>query len=288
VLVQVPRGGYLPSLSCDQCRSPLRCSACAGPLAASASGRAAACRWCGRLATGWRCPECASTRYRAMVVGARRTAEELGRAFPGVTIRTSAGADVLDHLPGGRSLVIATPGAEPVAAGGYGAALLLDGWSMLGRADLRAGEEALRRWLNAAALVRSGPAGGRVVIVADAALRPVQALVRWDPMGHAERELAERVGLGFPPAAVFAEIIGKPADVDEMLASVDLPAGSALLGPLPVLRPDADGGDVVRALIRAPRASAAEIASSLHEGQGVRSARKRPPVRVRIDPVDIG
>ena len=34
---------------------------------------------------------------------------------------------------------------------GYGAVLLLDAWALLGRADLRAGEEALRRWMNASA-----------------------------------------------------------------------------------------------------------------------------------------
>src|SRR5699024_1324118 len=34
VLVQVPRGGYLPGLACAQCRAPARCRRCAGPLAA--------------------------------------------------------------------------------------------------------------------------------------------------------------------------------------------------------------------------------------------------------------
>ena len=41
-----------------------------------------------------------------------------------------------------------------MAEGGYGAVLLLDTWALLTRADLRAGEEALRRWLEAAALAR--------------------------------------------------------------------------------------------------------------------------------------
>ena len=59
---------------------------------------------------------------------------------------------MLVSVPNRAAVVVATPGAEPVADGGYGAALLLDGWAMLSRADLRAGEEALRRWLNAAAL----------------------------------------------------------------------------------------------------------------------------------------
>ena len=84
-----------------------------------------------------------------------------------------------------------------MADGGYGAALLLDGWALLARADLRAGEEALRRWFAAAALVR--PARRRrVVVVADRGLAAVQALVRWDPAGLAERELAERAELRLP------------------------------------------------------------------------------------------
>jgi len=39
------------------------------------------------------------------------------------------------------------------------------------------------------------------VVVADGGLTPVQALLRWDPATFAQRELAERRELGFPPAA---------------------------------------------------------------------------------------
>ncbi len=99
------------------------------------------------------------------MVGARRTAEELGRAFPAVPVRTSGRDHVLDEVPDRPALVVCTPGAEPVAAGaGYAAALLLDGWAMLTRPDLRAGEDALRRWIAAASLVRGD---GQVVVVAE-------------------------------------------------------------------------------------------------------------------------
>jgi primosomal protein N' (replication factor Y) len=227
------------------------------------------------------------------VVGARRTAEELGRAFPGTLVRTSAQGSVLARVSGGAALIIATPGAEPIADGGYGAAVLLDGWALLGRADLRAGEEALRRWLNAAALVRPNGQGGRVVVLADSSLRPVQALIRWDPVGHADRELLERAAVGFPPAVTFAELLGAPAAVAELLDATAVPAGADILGPLPVSTAqirytDAPADDDVRALIRAPRADGAALASALHEAQGVRSARKAPTVRVRIDPLDLG
>ena len=80
---------------------------------------------------------------RAVVVGARRTAEELGRAFPGIPVITSAGDAVHTEIGTGPALVVATPGAEPHAPDGYGAALLLDSWSMLGRQDLRAAEDTL-------------------------------------------------------------------------------------------------------------------------------------------------
>ena len=54
--------------------------------------------------------------------------------------------------------MVATPGAEPPADGGYAGAVLLDTALLLLRPDLRAAEEALRRWLNVVALVRSGAA----------------------------------------------------------------------------------------------------------------------------------
>jgi primosomal protein N' (replication factor Y) len=290
VLIQVPRRGYLPALSCDSCRTPLRCSVCAGLLATAGAESAPTCRWCGRIAVGWECPECGSHRYRATVVGARRTAEELGRSFPGVVVRTSAQGQVLDTVPAGPALVIATPGAEPVAEGGYGAALLLDGWALLQRPDLRAGEEAARRWLNAAALVRPAAEGGRVVILGDSSLRAVQALVRWDPVGHAERELAERGALGFPPAVTIAEVSGEAHAVDELVAATAMPPDGQVLGPVPVVADRATPGRQreVRALIRVPRSAGADLAAALHDAQGVRSARKATVVRVRIDPIDIG
>lgn len=138
VLVQVPRRGYAPRLACAHCREPARCRQCAGPLEVAGQGEPH-CGWCGRPEPAWHCAECGGTRLRASVVGARRTAEELGRAFPAVPVRTSGRDHILDTVPARPALVVSTPGAEPVADGGYAAALLLDGWAMLGRSDLRAG-----------------------------------------------------------------------------------------------------------------------------------------------------
>ncbi|MEU4267655.1 primosomal protein N' [Streptomyces sp. NPDC026092] len=298
VLVQVPRRGYVPRLACERCRTPARCRHCAGPLEAPEQGELR-CGWCGKGAPDWHCVECGSTRLRAQIVGARRTAEELGRAFPAVPVRTSGRDHVLDTVPGRPALVVSTPGAEPVAEGGYAAALLLDGWAMLGRPDLRAGEEALRRWIDAASLVRGQGEGGTVVVVAEPTLRPVQALVRWDPVGHAQRELAERAELGFPPVSRMAAVSGPPEAVEAFLSGADLPGDAEILGPvpLPVVRPGGQrrpgdpppGEHWSRALIRVPPGTGAALATSLKHARAARLSRGGgDPVRVRVDPPDIG
>jgi primosomal protein N' (replication factor Y) (superfamily II helicase) len=298
VLVQVPRRGYVPRLACARCRAQARCSHCSGPLEATGE-RELKCSWCGRDESGRHCPECGATGLRARITGARRTAEELGRAFPAVPVRTSGRDHVLDAVPGRPALVVSTPGAEPVAEGGYAAALLLDGWTMLGRPDLRAAEEALRRWLEAAALVRPQDEGGRVVIMAEPTLPPVQALVRWDPAGHARRELAERTELGFPPVSRMAAVTGRPETVAAFLESAALPGDAEVLGPvpLPVPRPgaprrpgDAPAGEQwVRAVLRVPPGGGAALAAALKSAQSARLARGgQDQVRIRIDPADIG
>jgi len=255
-------------------------SPCHGPLALRAGHAAPSCRWCGRVDAAWTCENCGSPRLRAVVVGARRTAEELGRAFPSVPVRTSGRDGVLATVSAARALVVATPGAEPVAEGGYAAAVLLDGWALLGRADLRATEEAVRRWLNAAALLRPG---AELVVLADAAMPAVQALVRWDPVTHAERELADRAELGFPPAVRMATLTGAPAAVRQMLGEARLPAETQVLGPVPV----GESGQE-RAMIRVPRGGAAALSAALKGASGVRAARKAPDVvRVCVDPLDL-
>jgi primosomal protein N' (replication factor Y) len=291
VLVQVPRGGYVPALACQQCRDVARCRRCAGPLGLPAGGsdaRPPTCRWCGVADTAFRCGNCGSRRLRAIVVGAKRTAEELGRAFADVTVLGSGGAEVLAEVGERPALVVATPGAEPVALGGYGAALLLDGWALLGRADLRATEEALRRWMTAAALVRPAGDGGRVVVLAESSLAPVQALVRWDPVWHASLELAGRTELGFPPAVRMASVDGTPNAVAAFLDELALPESGEILGPVQLGEADRDGTVKERALVRATRTEGKALAAALTTALHVRTMRKDPdPIRVRLDPLEL-
>jgi primosomal protein N' (replication factor Y) len=283
VLVQVPRGGYLPGLACATCRAPARCPACRGPLGRADGDAVPACRWCGVAAAAWACPSCDGHRLRSTVVGSRRTAEELGQAFPRTPVRSSgAGGAVLATVGPEPALVVATPGAEPVADGGYAAALLLDGWALLGRPDLRAAEEALRRWTAAAALVRPGPDGGTVVLLGDSTASAVQALVRWDQAGFAERELGERAALRLPPEARMASLTGPPDALAGFLAAARVPASAEVLGPVPA------GPDQERFLVRAPRAAWPGTVAALKAAAGVRSAHKDAgSVRLQVDPMEI-
>jgi len=268
-------------------------------VALTGPGEPLACGWCAALA-GPGCASCGSTGLRALVTGASRTAEELGHAFPGVQIRTSSGSGVLVSVPASPAIVIATPGAEPRADNGYAAAILLDSWALLGRPGLRAAEEALRRWMNAAALVRPRHQGGTVVMVADPALPVVQALVRWDAARFADRELAERAELRFPPAVRMAALTG-PADViGDMLLQISLPDGADILGPVPAemsrpgshAEPAAAAGTasapVVRFLVRAPWQHGTALAVALRGGMAQRSARKEEGlVRLQLDPAEL-
>jgi primosomal protein N' (replication factor Y) len=291
VLVQTPRHGYVASLACDRCRAAARCPACTGPLHLPARHLPPACRWCGAEHRGWTCPDCGGRGLRAPVVGDLRTAEEMGRAFPSVPVRTSAGERVLSTAPAKPGIVVATPGAEPVVDGGYACVVLLDTWLMLARPDLRTAEESLRRWMNAAALARPASRGGRVVVVGDPAEPALQALVRWDPGGFAHREMSERQSAHLPPASRLATLTGDPAAVEEALTMLELPAGAEVLGPVPAGDGPATAeparGEQVRAVVRVPRSSGDRLSRVLVQMQGVRAARKLPSVRVQVDPVHL-
>jgi primosomal protein N' (replication factor Y) len=312
VLVQVARAGYAPSLACETCREPARCTACSGPLAiAGPAGHSAIpqCRWCSAPAPKWRCGTCNGVRLRRGATGALRTAEELGRAFPGTSVITSSGDRVLATVPDAKALVVATVGAEPVAAGGYAAALLLDGDSLLRRENLRAGEDAVRRWFNAAALVRPAADRGLVVITADDSAG-VGALLRWDPAGYARRELELRQELQLPPAVRVASITGGRPAVGHFTTAVEQRLGVQGIvlraaGPAPLVlgvnasaaggfgpgsapnsatRADAD----VRTLLFIPYAQAAEATKVLRAVKAASAAKRSDdPVQLRLDGVDV-
>lgn len=289
VLVQVARGGYAPTLACERCRSTARCTVCDGPLTVVSKDTLPVCAWCSREALAWSCAVCSHIRWRMSSVGAHRTAEELGRAFPHVPVIASSGDHIRRTVAAEPALVVATPGAEPWTEGGYAAALLLDGDRMLSRPGLRAEEETLRRWFDAAALVRSSTDGG-VVVVTSEHERAVNTLVRWDPAGHATRELTERRALHLPPAVRSAALSGPAPAVEhflDLLGRNSLEPVVRIIGPSPL--PGADNNDSTRrALLFFPYAVAADVTQRLRAARAEASALRRfGPVQVRCDIADL-
>lgn len=304
VLVQVARPGYAPVVACAQCREAARCRRCGGPLGVDRAGAAPSCRWCGAIATGWECSHCGSSRLRLVTRGSSRTAEELGRAFPGARVVVSDGERKITTVDERPALVVATRGAEPIAHGGYRAVLLLDGDRMLARESLNVGEDCLRWWSNAASLA----APGAPVVLVGVAGPLAQALATWRQPAYASAQLADRRALRFPPAVRIATVTGTAKSVSEATASLRRGTFIDVLGPTPV-DADADAGrrrasraalhpDAVRSIVRFDYAHGSDVATALRSAvvraaakgrrpRGDRGYRPPPTLRVRLDDPEI-
>jgi primosomal protein N' (replication factor Y) (superfamily II helicase) len=263
VLVQVARPGYAPRLVCESCGHDARCPRCAGPLGMMDAHASPTCRWCGAIAARWSCSNCEATRLRLVGQGTVRTAEDLGRAFPGVRVILADGDHTVQTVGAEPALVIATRGAEPIAAGGYRAVLLLDGENMVARESLRVGEDCLRWWSNAIALSAVG--APCVLVGVGGAL--ASALATWRLPDYARSELEDRRRLRFPPAVRVATVTGSADAVASVLAKVTQIGHTDALGPV-----DTEGG--VRAIVRFDYADGPAVAQALR-AEVIRSATRR-------------
>jgi primosomal protein N' (replication factor Y) len=250
VLVQVARPGYAPGMRCVDCGESARCRICGGPLHQKRNGGILSCSWCSAPEAAWRCENCQSTRIRPAGAGASRTAEELGRAFPGVRIVVADGERSIQAIDDHPAIVVATRGAEPIAAGGYRAVLLLDGDRMVARESLRVGEDCLRWWSDAAALA----ADDAPVVLVGVGGALASALVTGRQADYARAELVDRRALRFPPAVRVVTVTGLP---DAVSAALD-----ALSGEVdPVGTTVTDGA--ARAIVRFDYAHGAAVALAL-------------------------
>ncbi|MEO7017112.1 MAG: primosomal protein N', partial [Leifsonia sp.] len=289
VLIQVGRPGYAPVLACAKCGQAARCNRCEGPLGQSRAGAVPSCGWCGALATGWHCDHCEHGSFRMVTVGAGRTAEELGRAFPGVRVLVSDGEHPLQTVGDTPAIIVATRGAEPIAAGGYRAVLLLDGERMLARENLRVAEDCLRWWSNASAL--AAPGAPTVLVGVSGALGRAFATGR--SVEFARAELADRRELRFPPAVRLASIVGAAEVVAETVSAVDPGLLIDVLGPAP------HGDGLVRSILRFDYSKGVEVAVAVRAAIVRNATRRRrapagkagfrpaPTLRVRFDDPDI-
>lgn len=288
VLVQVARAGFIPGLFCARCGDSARCRHCAGPLGytdrLAVQRHEATCRWCGTKERHFSCVQCGSNQLRAGARGVHRTADELGRAFPMMPILSSSADHLLVTVDDRPAIVIATPGAEPVAPNGYAGALLLDGDAQLQRDGLNVPEEVLGHWMRAATLVKPAAAGGVVVVTAEYD-DAVASLVQMNPIAWANRQLVQRQQLGLPPAMRVAELLGPLVEVQRMVRNTALPYQS---DHSPWIGPVAVDEHAHRALVFFPQPVADQVVAALQTTRARLSARgESTSVRLRIDPTDV-
>lgn len=277
VLVQVATPGYAPIAVCRRCGDLARCLECAGPLRVQANGTAV-CRWCGAGAAGWHCRVCQGDTFERRGAGSERTAEQFQQMFPDTPVILSDGAHPRNSVDARPAVVVATRGAEPFASGGYRAIALLDIERLLGAETLRAGEDCLRWWSNAAALA----APEAVCVVAGGNGPIVQAFVTGRTEEWLSGELQDRQELRYPPAVRVASVVGEVSAVTRAVAPVADTPGVDTLGPV------AMGDGNVRVIVRFDYARGADVAATLR-AELVADARgsRRGSLRLHFDDRDV-
>lgn len=279
VLVQVPRLGYALGLACQTCFTKADCQNCHGSLAIPARDGLVSCTWCGAAYPLWQCRQCGGSALRAPTRGTERTAEEFGKAFPNIPVKIATAAKPISGISTKPQIVITTPEMAPPAAQGYQLVLLLDSWALLGRDDLRAEETALRHWLNAVGHLRPG---GKALITGAAAHPARQALLRVDPVGYAERLIADRAEAALPPTVKMVAVTAEPevlakAAEDSKYGFAEIP-GVVQLGPVPAK----DGKS--RLILRTPRVNGPVLLGRLAEMQKLRSVKRLGYLQLVVDP----
>ncbi|GAA2173366.1 primosomal protein N' [Agrococcus versicolor] len=279
VLVQVARPGHAPALACARCGERARCRRCSGPLRRARAEASPSCAWCGAVHAAWSCTSCGGRGIVELGRGSMRTADELGRAFPNVPVVVADGQHERLEVDDRPRLVVATRGAEPIAAGGYHAVLLLDGERLLARESLRVAEDAVRAWSGARALARDDA----TIVLTGAVGRVAAAMTAREPAAFAAAELADRRALRFPPAVRVASVVGGPDEVERVVRAVGEIGATDALGPVDV------GEGAVRSIVRFDYGAGVDVAQALR-AEIVRAATqsrsrvaKGAPVRVHVD-----
>ena len=233
VLVQVSNLGIAKSAYCRGCATRANCLHCHGPLWVDNHGKNR-CRWCNGFNLSFKCSECGGTELRMGRAGSTRTAAELGKAFPGVPIVEATGENIVSHVDGAPKIVIATPGAEPVADAGFFAVVILDCDVALGRDTLKAREDAVRSWANAVALCNAKASSALIGLKSDLG----GFLSTWRMVDYAKLELAQREALGFPPVTRMLSAVGLRAPVTKLSEQLGEVEGCRVLGLAPTENPE--------------------------------------------------
>lgn len=288
VLVQVSSKGDTLSIYCRSCEEVAHCHICRGPIRKN-SENSFSCRWCNALSVQLVC-QCKSTDFRFGRPGSSRTASELGKSFPGSKVVEATGEKIISRVSGKNTLVVATPGAEPLASKGYAAVIILDASIALSKQTLRSRETAVRIWSNAISLLSDEGRGVLAGITGNLATQ----FPLWAQREIASDELISRRELSFPPAVRLGSITAERAMLQVFELMLNSQAGVTVIGPAPLDNPSQ--ANQWRLIFKYPHAIGLELAKSLKAeslkvsaGKTLesKSGRNTRSVRIKMDDTEV-
>lgn len=284
VLFLAPRKGYGNALLCAHCKNVALCK-CGGRLAVASKNQAPTCVHCGDGFPQWRCSFCQRDKQYLAGRGIDRAAEEISRAFPGFPVVISAGDVIKREVESKPSLVLSTPGAQPLVDGGYAAVVVLDATRFFSHTDINSQERARELIFETSSLIDQS---GKVLLVIDDSHPIVAAVARWNIAPMLKRELAERVELNLPPTVTSAVLVlDAPSatsianGLHKALSEGRLPASSRIFGPTVIAKGQA------KIVIHVASEEWSQLALVLHELQRKRSISKKDLLTLRIDPYSL-
>jgi primosomal protein N' (replication factor Y) len=284
VLFLVSRKGYASALICGQCRNFALC-ACGGRVKIVAGNEPPECSHCAQEFPLWRCAWCKSDKQYAGGRGIDRASEEIGRAFPNVSIISSSGESIKNEVADDKSIVIATPGAQPITKNGYSAVVILNALAFFSHDDLCAGERAREMLFETCALVRKD---GQILMAIDDAHPIIAAVTQWNPATMIQRELRERLELGLPPFERSAYLRVASQEATQLVSGLRSSITSGRLNStVSILGPVELGNSESKIILRFNEEDHESTANFLRELQRKRGIAKKPLLYIRITPYSL-
>ncbi len=279
VLVSVPRKGYLPLISCVTCRKVIKCPNCQGAISATANFGTGSCLRCGGLSGAISCQHCGGKKIRSIVSGVDRTAEEMGKAFPNVILKTISRENRNNVEAIQNQILLATPGAEPVIT--YSSVVVLDSFLFLARPEGNSQIRFLRHLFNLRSMLKEK---GEIIVVGDSENPILQAFLRYDAARIGADLYQERKATKLNPYARCAVINGDWQALTDVAAL--MPSHFQVWGPVAIAS-DQIKKHQASLLISAPRHQSKELVTLLRSWLVARSANRLSVVQIRIDPDDL-
>lgn len=284
VLFLVSRKGYASALACGHCRNFALCS-CGGRIKIVSGNKPPQCSHCAQEYSLWRCAWCKSDKQYAAGRGIDRASEEIGRAFPGITIISSSGDSIKNEISNENSIVIATPGAQPISKNGYSAVVIPNALVFFSHDDLAAGERAREMLFQTCALVRKD---GLILMAIDDAHPIISAITQWNPATMIQRELREREELALPPFERSAYLRVSSQEATQLVSGLRSSITSGRLNStVSILGPVVLDKSESKIILRFDEGDHEVTANFLRELQRKRGIAKKPLLYIRITPYSL-